>query len=150
VTDSGQFLFPPPSRLLRRSQLAPARATLGPSASLMGAEQTWRRAASGPNRRSKDGQSMSDLPGYFRRQLVPLLPRHRPLRCRDIWSCFRSWCDQAEAGLPWDCPCVGSLGSSERMSSEKPLVKSNAASHFEPKAEIGLITDNSEHFRSLW
>src|SRR5258705_1701076 len=44
-----------------------------------------------PNRRLEGGQSMSALPGYFRHQLVPLLPRrHRP-RCRDTGPCFRSW-----------------------------------------------------------
>ena len=33
---------------------------------------------------------MSALPGYFRHQLVPLLPgRHRP-RCRDTGPCFLS------------------------------------------------------------
>ena len=36
------------------------------------------------NRRLEIGQSMSALPGYFRHQLVPLLPRRHPLRCPDI------------------------------------------------------------------
>ena len=37
----------------------------------------------GTNRRLEVGQSMSALPGYLRRQLVPLLPKHHPLRSRD-------------------------------------------------------------------
>jgi hypothetical protein len=41
-------------------------------------------SASGPNRRLEAGQSMSDLPGYFRHRLVPLLPGRHPLRCPDI------------------------------------------------------------------
>jgi hypothetical protein len=41
-------------------------------------------AAIGTNRLLEAGQSMSALPGYFRHQLVPLLPRHHPLRCPDI------------------------------------------------------------------
>jgi len=38
----------------------------------------------GTNRRLEVGQNMSALPGYFRHQLVPLLPGHHLLRCRDI------------------------------------------------------------------
>jgi len=37
----------------------------------------------GTNRRLEVGQSMSALPGYFRHQLVPLLPKHHPLRSQD-------------------------------------------------------------------
>jgi len=38
----------------------------------------------GTDRLLEAGQSMSALPGYFRHQLVPLLPKHRLLRSRDI------------------------------------------------------------------
>jgi hypothetical protein len=41
-------------------------------------------SASGPKRRLRVGQSMSALPGYFRRQLVPLLPGRHLLRCPGI------------------------------------------------------------------
>ena len=58
------------------------------------------RSAPGPDLTDRDGQSRSALPDYFRRQLVPLLPRHHLLRFRDISPCFRSWCGQAEAGQP--------------------------------------------------
>jgi hypothetical protein len=37
-------------------------------------EATWISVV-GTNRRLEDGQSMSALPGYFRHQLVPLLPK---------------------------------------------------------------------------
>ena len=38
----------------------------------------------GTKRRLRVGQSMSALPGYFRHQLVPLLPGRHRLRCPDI------------------------------------------------------------------
>jgi hypothetical protein len=41
-------------------------------------------SAIGPNRRLRVGQSMSALPGYFRRLLAPLLPGRHPLRCPDL------------------------------------------------------------------
>jgi hypothetical protein len=50
-----------------------------------------------PNRRLEHGQSMSALPRYIRHQLVLPLPKHHPLRCRDIWPCFRFWCGLATA-----------------------------------------------------
>jgi hypothetical protein len=57
----------------------------------------------GTNRRLEDGQSMSALPGYFRHQPVPQLPRrHRP-RCEDIGLCFQSWYARARAGQPSGC-----------------------------------------------
>jgi hypothetical protein len=40
-------------------------------------------SASGTNK-VEVGQSMSALPGYIRHQLVPLLLKHRLLRCRNI------------------------------------------------------------------
>jgi len=43
------------------------------------------------NRRLEHGQSMSALPRFIRRQFVLLLPKHHPLRRRDIWPCFRFW-----------------------------------------------------------
>src|SRR3954470_3744685 len=54
----------------------------------------------GPNRLLEVGQSMSALPEYFRRQLVPLLRGHHLPRCRDISPCFRSWYVRAGAGRP--------------------------------------------------
>jgi hypothetical protein len=39
-------------------------------------------SASGTNRRLEVGRSMSALPGYLRRQLVPLLPKHHPSTVR--------------------------------------------------------------------
>jgi hypothetical protein len=44
----------------------------------------WSASARGPNRLLEIGQGMSALPGCFRHQLVPLLPGHHLLRCRDI------------------------------------------------------------------
>jgi hypothetical protein len=58
------------------------------AASLPGEGSTHLRGcgmtAVGTNRLLEAGQSMSALPGYFRHQLVPLLPKHRLLRSRDI------------------------------------------------------------------
>ena len=63
----------------------------------------------GTNRRLEVGQSMSALPGYFRHQLVPLLPRrHRP-QCRDTGPCFRSWYARARVGQPSGCPSADRL-----------------------------------------
>jgi hypothetical protein len=57
---------------------------LANSASRIGGGSLVLMSATGTNRRSEVGQSMSALPGYFRHQLVPLLPKHRLLRFRDI------------------------------------------------------------------
>jgi len=45
----------------------------------------------GPNLPILVGQSMSALPGYFRRRPVPLLRGHHRPQCRGIWRCFQSW-----------------------------------------------------------
>ena len=50
----------------------------------LGVEQTSLTSAIGPKLRLRVGQSMSALPGYFRRQIVPLWPGRHLLRCPDI------------------------------------------------------------------
>ena len=71
-----------PKLLTLKIELMSGRRPLGSCSRPAG----WSAATSciGTNRRLEVGQSMSALPGYFRHQLVPLLPKHHLPRCRDI------------------------------------------------------------------
>src|SRR6516225_3156623 len=55
---------------------------------------------------------------YVRRQLVPLSPGRRRLRCRDIGLCSQSW-DPQISSAPVD---QGRLRASQRVRSEQPLL----------------------------
>ena len=95
--------------------------------------------AYGINRRLEIGQSMSALPGHsdinlFRYcQSIIYFDAEIPDRAFDLGM----------AKQKLDCPEIASasvdqssLGSSERMSSEKPRVQSNAANPFRNKARV--------------
>ena len=76
--------------------------------------------ANGATQRKWIGRSMSALPGYFRRQLVPLWQGHHRPQCRGTGQYFRSLCARVAAarladyqyvgrsGLPWSVVVSGS------------------------------------------
>src|ERR1700722_4583365 len=61
-----------------------------------------------------DGQSMSALPGKFRRQLVPLSRVRRRPQFPDIEQCSRFWYGRARAARLAGCLCGGRLSKSPR------------------------------------
>lgn len=61
----------------------------------------------GPKGRMADGQSMSALPRWFRRQLAQKSRARRQPRYRDVGLCFRSWYDRARAARLANFPCAG-------------------------------------------
>jgi hypothetical protein len=86
-------------------------------------------AASGTNRRLEAGQSMSALPGYFRRQLVPLLPGVIYFDAQVSDRAFDLGMPKEKLNGPEvSCPPIdqGRFCASQRMRPKQPRVESNA------------------------
>ena len=64
-------------------------------------------SAHGPKRPVVGGQSMSALPGKFRRLLVLLSRARRRPQFPNIEQCFRFWCAPEEAVRLSSCQCAG-------------------------------------------
>jgi hypothetical protein len=104
--------------------------------SVAGKGESW-KSGYGPNRRSKDGQSCPLRPGSSD---VNLFCYRQGIVHFDAEISERAF-DLGAAKQKLECPEIAgasvdqsSLGSSERMSSEKPRVQSNA-----PKTAVGRI-----------
>jgi len=79
----------------------------------------------GTNRPSEGGQSMSALPGYFRHQLVPLLPGRHDFDAEIPDGAFDLGMPEQELNGPEIArPSIdqGSLGTPQRMRAEQPRV----------------------------
>jgi hypothetical protein len=70
----------------RPAAISRRRASVRPAGGHTGINPRARAPSSAPGtkRLIEVGQSMSALPGYFRRQLVPLSRGHHPPQCQDI------------------------------------------------------------------